>query len=160
MQLISDLKVPSHVLDCAEKGLYKCPYLGGKGTSQVWAGTGRCRETKMLLHGPDRLGRFALSPNRRNLRILLCQLTGHMMLNKYLSLSWKLTQILSVLRMWRKKKPHTLLEQMSRYLRLQVDILWDKYCTLTIYYVMIYVMLDHLLFYGLPEARRGFLTAV
>jgi len=63
MQLISDLKVPSHVLDCAEKGLYKCPCLGGKGTSQVWAGTGRCRETKMLLHGPDRLGRFALSLN-------------------------------------------------------------------------------------------------
>jgi len=51
---------------------------------KLWQTTSGCRQAKMFLHGPDKkLSRFAVSLPRRELKILVGLLTGHITLNCY-----------------------------------------------------------------------------
>ena len=53
---------------------------------KLWQSTAGCRQAKMFLHGPDKqLSRFALRLNRKQLRILVGLLTGHMTLKRHLT---------------------------------------------------------------------------
>ena len=45
-----------------------------------------CRQAKMFIHGPDKkLSRFALGLKRKQLRVLVGLLTGHIALNRHLT---------------------------------------------------------------------------
>ena len=51
---------------------------------KLWQTTSGCRQAKMFLHGPDKkLSRYGLSLPRRELKILVGLLTGHITLNCY-----------------------------------------------------------------------------
>jgi len=53
---------------------------------KLWKSTTGCRQAKMFLQGPDRrLARFALGLNRKHLSILTGLLTGHVPLNRHLT---------------------------------------------------------------------------
>jgi len=53
---------------------------------KLWQTTSGCRQAKMFLHGPDKkLSRYALSLPRRELKILVGLLTGHITLNRHLT---------------------------------------------------------------------------
>jgi len=53
---------------------------------RLWQSTDGCRQAKMFLQGPDRqLSRFALGLKRKQLRILVGILTGHIALNRHLT---------------------------------------------------------------------------
>jgi len=52
----------------------------------LWQTSSGCRQAKMFLHGPDKkLSRYALSHPRRKLKILVGLLTGHIALNRHLT---------------------------------------------------------------------------
>jgi len=54
--------------------------------SVLWQTTIGCRQAKMFLYGPDKkLSRYALSLPRRELKILVGLLTGHITLNRHLT---------------------------------------------------------------------------
>jgi len=53
---------------------------------KLWQSTAGCRQAKMFLRGPDKQqSRFALGMKRKQLRILVGLLTGHIALNRHLS---------------------------------------------------------------------------
>ena len=53
---------------------------------QLWKSTVGCRQGKMFLHGPDKqLARYTLRLKRQDLRILVGLLTGHIALNRHLT---------------------------------------------------------------------------
>ena len=54
--------------------------------SKLWQSSDGCRQAKMFLKGPDKqLPHFALGIKRKQLRILVGLLTGHIALNRHLN---------------------------------------------------------------------------
>ena len=55
--------------------------------SKLWQCSDGCRQAKMFLKGPDKqLSRFALGIKRKQLKILVGLLTGHVALHRHLSI--------------------------------------------------------------------------
>ena len=53
---------------------------------KLWQSADGCRQAKMFIHGPDKqLSRFALGLKRKQLRVLAGLLTGHIALNRHLT---------------------------------------------------------------------------
>ena len=53
---------------------------------KLWQSADGCRQAKMFIHGPDKkLSCFALGLKRKQLRVLVGLLTGHIALNRHLT---------------------------------------------------------------------------